>query len=271
MNTKEIMKLSLDLAKLEKIPEDSAIYVRGKNIKKVLFGIDAGVPELLMAKQLGYDAVISHHPMGGSAIVSFHQVFKRHVVQMVAAGIPKSQAEKIVSKKFEQLEIDGHTRNYGHAVDVAKLLKMPYMNIHTPLDEMGRRIMAEQIRQRTEKDSTVGEIVSALNKLPEFKNAVTKIKIRVGKAENPAGKVAVSHGAGTNGGYEIAKAYFEHGIGTVIYIHVSNADLEKLKTENMGNLVVTGHIASDSVGINPFIKELKRKEMTVTTLGVVSP
>ncbi len=271
MNTEEIMKLSLDLAKLEKIPEDSATYVKGKNIKKILFGIDAGTPELLMAKQLGYDAVISHHPMGGSAIVSFHQVFKRHVAQMVAAGIPKSKAEKIVSKKFEQLEIDGHTRNYGHAVDVARLLKMPYMNIHTPLDEIGRRIMAEQIRQRTGKDSTVGEIVSVLNKLPEFKNAVTKIKIRVGKAGNPTGKVVVSHGAGTNGGYEIAKAYFEHGIGTVIYIHVSNADLEKLKTENMGNLVVTGHIASDSVGINPFTQELKRKEMAVTTLGVVSP
>ena len=47
--------------------------------------------------------------------------------------------------------------------------------------------------------------------------------------------------------------------------------MERLKTENSGNLVVTGHIASDSVGINPFIQELKRKGMAVTTLGVVSP
>ena len=271
MDTEEIMKLSLDLAKLEKIPEDSAVYVSGRNIKRVLFGIDAGTPELLMAKQLEYDAVVSHHPMGGSAIVSFHQVFKRHVKQMVQAGVPRSKAEKVVSKKFGQLEVDGHTRNYDHAVDAAKLLRMPYMNIHTPLDEIGRRTMAEQIKKKTGKSSTVGDVVSALNKLPEFKNAVTKIRIRVGKAENPAGKVAVSHGAGTNGGYEIAKAYFEHGIGTVVYIHVSTADLEKLETENLGNLIVTGHIASDSVGINPFIQELRRKGITVTTLGVVSP
>ena len=271
MDTEEIMKLSLDLAKLEKIPEDSAVYVSGRNIKRVLFGIDAGTPELLMAKQLGHNAVISHHPMGGSAIVSFHQVFKRHVKQMVQAGVPRSKAEKVVNKKFGQLEVDGHTRNYDHAVDAAKLLRMPYMNIHTPLDEIGRRTMAEQIKKKTDKSSTVGDVVSALNKLPEFKNAVTKIRIRVGKAENPAGKVAVSHGAGTNGGYEIAKAYFEHGIGTVIYIHVSTADLEKLKTENLGNLIVTGHIASDSVGINPFIKELRRKGIMVATLGVVSP
>src|SRR4030065_1287457 len=124
MDTEEIMKLYLDLAKLEKIPEDSAVYVSGRNIKKSLFGIDAGTPELLMAKQFGYDAVISHHPMGGSAIVSFHQVFKRHVVQMVEAGGPRNKAEKVGNKKFGQLEVDGHTRNYNHAVDAARLLRM---------------------------------------------------------------------------------------------------------------------------------------------------
>jgi hypothetical protein len=79
----------------------------------------------------------------------------------------------------------------------------------------------------------------------------------------------VSHGAGTNGGYEIAKTYYEHGIGTVIYIHVSPADLEKLKADGKGNLVVTGHVASDSVGINPFILELEKKGVSVTTVGVV--
>ncbi len=47
--------------------------------------------------------------------------------------------------------------------------------------------------------------------------------------------------------------------------------MEKLKTENLGNLIVTGHIASDSVGINPFIQELRRKGIMVATLGVVSP
>jgi hypothetical protein len=37
----------------------------------------------------------------------------------------------------------------------------------------------------------------------------------------------------------------------------------------MGNLIVTGHIASDSVGINPFIRELEKKGVSVTTIGVV--
>lgn len=263
------MNLSLRLAGLKEIPEDSAIYVDGNNITKVLFGIDAVAPELLLAKQSGYDCVIAHHPAGGTAAIDFHNVFKRHIEQMVKAGVPAAEAERAVEKKLGDLEVDAHSRNYSHAVDFARFLSLAYMNIHTSLDEIGRRIMAEQINRRTREDSTVEDVVSALNELPEFKSATTKIKIRVGKPENPAGKVVVSHGAGTNGGYEIAKTYFKHGVGTVVYIHVGLGDLERLKADGAGNLIITGHIASDSVGINPFIKELRKNGTEVTTIGVV--
>jgi len=269
MNTEEIMELALKLAGLKEVPQDSAIYTSGDNIKKILFGIDASVPELLLAKQLGYDAVIAHHTQGGTATINFHQVFRRHIQQMVAAGVPMEEAEKAVKKRLEELEVEMHTKNYTHAVDVARLLKMPYMNIHTPLDELGRKIMAEKINSRIRKNSTVHDAVSALRELPEFKNAVTEIKIRLGKAENPAGKVVASHGAGTNGGYEIAKTYFKYGIGTVVYIHIRPVDLEKLKAEKKGNLIVTGHIASDSVGINPLIHELEKRNVSVTGIGIV--
>jgi len=269
MNTGEIMNVALKLAGLKEVPEDSAIYVSGDNIRTILFGIDAGAPELLLAKQLGYDAVIAHHPQGGTATINYNQVFKKHIQQMVAAGVPREAAEKAVAKKLEQLEVEAHTRNYSHAVDIAKFLKMPYMNIHNPLDEVGRRIMQEHVDSRIKKNSKVQDVVSALKELEEFKNATTQIKIRLGKAETPAGKVVVSHGAGTNGGYEVAKAYFQHGMGTVVYIHISPADLEKLRAEGKGNLIVTGHIASDSVGINPFIHELRKRKATVTTIGVV--
>jgi hypothetical protein len=213
--------------------------------------------------------VIAHHPQGGTATINFHQVFKRHIQQMVAAGVPREEAEKAVQKKLAELEAEAHTRNYAHAIDVAKVLKMPYMNIHTPLDEVGRRTMQEKIDSKIDKESTVKDMVDALYELTEFKNAVTKIKVRLGKAKNPAGKTVVSHGAGTNGGYEIAKTYFKQGIGTVVYIHVGLGDLEKLRAEGKGNLIVTGHIASDSVGINPFIRELEKRKITVTTIGVV--
>lgn len=263
------MNLALELAELKEVPADSAIYISGERIQKVLFGIDAGASELLLAKQLGCDAVIAHHPPGGTAAINFHEVFRRHVQQMVAFGIPKSEAKKAVERRIEELEVEGHTRNYAHAVDIAKILKMPYMNIHTPLDEVGRRIMDEKIKSRVKENSSVKDVVSALKELPEFKNALTDIKIRLGKPENPCGKVVVSHGAGTNGGYEIAKTYFRHGVGTVVYIHISPVDLARLKADGVGNLVVTGHIASDSVGINPLIYKLEENGIAVTTIGII--
>jgi predicted Fe-Mo cluster-binding NifX family protein len=129
--------------------------------------------------------------------------------------------------------------------------------------------MTQKIKNKIGEDSTLGEVVSALKELPEFENAKTYIKIRLGNATNPAGKTVVSHGAGTNGGYEIAKTYFKHGVNTLIYIHISPADLEKLKADGAGNLIITGHIASDSVGINPLIKELESRDVSVTKLGIV--
>ena len=269
MDTEEIMNLSLKLAGFKEVPEDSAIYWSGKNIEKVLFCIDAGAAELLLAKDLGYDAVIAHHPIGGPAAINFFQVFKRHITQMMVAGVPKKPAENAVKKKLEELEVEAHMRNYAHAIDVAKHLKMPFMNIHTPLDEVGRKIMSEQINKKIGKNSRVRDVVSALMELPEFKNATTEIKIRLGKPENLAGKIVVSHGAGTNGGYEVAKTYFDYGIGTVVYIHISSGDLAKLRNDSKGNLIVTGHIASDSVGINPFIHELQKNGISVTTIGIV--
>ncbi len=269
-STKEIMEMALHLSGFSHTPADSAIYVPGKNIKSVLFGIDADVPELLMAKQYGYDAVISHHPKGGSAIIDFHKVFRRHIQQMVDAGVPKQEAELAIQTKMKAIEVEMHTNNYSHAVDVARMLKVPYMNIHTPLDELGRRIMSEAI-SKAKKDATVSNIVSLLSKLPEFTKSETEVKVRLGDPTNAAGPTIVSHGAGTNGGYEIAKTYFKYGVNTLIFIHVIPGDLEKLKADGIGNLIVSGHIASDSVGINPLITELEDHGIAVTRVGIVTP
>jgi len=177
-----------------------------------------------------------------------------------------------VRKKQSALEVEMHSRNYDHAVSTARLLKMPYMSIHSPLDEIGRRRMMEQVRStldRKQSEATVGDVVAALQKLPEFRNAETEIKVVLGKALNRAGKVVVSHGAGTNGGYDVAKTYFKHGVGTLIYIHISPGDLELLRKDGVGNLIVTGHIASDCVGINPFIAALEEKGVSVTKIGII--
>ncbi|HAF71529.1 TPA: hypothetical protein DCL37_09380 [Candidatus Acetothermia bacterium] len=59
--------------------------------------------------------------------------------------------------------------------------------------------------------------------------------------------------------------------GRWAYIHCSEAATRKLAAEFPGkNLVVTGHIASDSLGINPFLSELSKRGVEVLPLDVVA-
>ena len=60
---------------------------------------------------------------------------------------------------------------------------------------------------------------------------------------------------------DVAKAYFQHGVDTLSYIHVSEPDLTRLASENFANLIVLGHIASDWLGINRLLGELKKKDV----------
>ena len=62
MNTKQLMDSALALAGLTEMPQDCDITVPGENIKKVLMGVDMDTAELMLAKELGYDCVVTHHP-----------------------------------------------------------------------------------------------------------------------------------------------------------------------------------------------------------------
>ena len=266
MNTQELMQIALDMVDMTEIPGDSAIYSEGENIKKVLFGVDMGVPELLLAHQLGYDCVLAHHPQGGRAFIKYYEVLWKHKTQLVKAGIPEDVAQQAVTPLVETALVTSQSRNLYHAPSVAEKLEMPYLNIHNPLDELGRRIMDETVKRLTNAESSVHNVVDALLTLEEFRTASTDITVPVGDLGGKAGKTVVAHGAGTNGGYSVAKAYFDHGIGTVIYIHINPGDLIKLKDYGKGNLIISGHIASDMVGINPYLRELRKRGITVDEL-----
>ena len=265
MDTQQIMKKALGLAHFKTIPADSEIHVKGR-IRKALVAIDVGVSELLLAKELGCDGVIAHHPAGGTARLEGYKVFRRHVDQMKEAGVPGDRAEEAVQAKYHQLEIQHHPDNYDQTTSAAKRLRIPLLSIHSPCDEIGRRMILKQIKGLNE-DSTVAELVSRVNRLPEYGKAKSRVEVRLGSPKRKMGKVAISHAAYTNGGYDVARAYFQSGTGTLSYIHISDADLSKLHTDGVGNLIELGHIASDWLGINPFLKELEANgvEVNATT------
>lgn len=269
MNTDELMQLSLDMVGYDEVPGDCAIHVPGSGIRRVMIGIDIGPAEMLLAKQLGFDCVIAHHPAG--FVPDRFSVYQRHVLQMTSFGVPRDMAERMVETRRAQLTATTSTDNYDRTPSVAKLLEMPFLNIHNPWDEMGRRRMQDTVDAHIQKysDATVGSVITALGAMAEFQMAETRIEVRAGSAEAPAGRVVVSHGAYTNGGYAVASAYLRRGANTVICIHFPVDDAVRISREGLGNLVVAGHIASDSVGITPFVQELRGRGLEVICMSGV--
>jgi hypothetical protein len=269
MDTKEILDVSLALAKQSEVPFDTTINVPATNVRRALFGIDVDPADLLLAKEKGYDVVIAHHPTGGSAVLEFPKVLSKHADILVRHGVPKAAALEAVRELQEEREPRAHAENYDHLPSVARLIGIGLMCIHNPCDEIGRRIMDETLRARLPPKPRVQDAIVELQSLPEFQAAKTRIVQRLGKPENPLGNWAVHHGAGTNGGVPVARAAFDHGIDTVFYIHIDAGALRRLGEvygrEGAKNLVVTGHLASDSIGINVLVRELRGRGIRVDT------
>lgn len=77
--------------------------------------------------------------------------------------------------------------------------------------------------------------------------------------------------AGTNGGYLVARNYFENGISTVLYFHIDYNDLVKLRESNIqGNLVILGHLAGDSIGINALGNKLEKEGIQVVRKDIIT-
>jgi putative NIF3 family GTP cyclohydrolase 1 type 2 len=267
VDTERIMKVGLELAGWKKMPADSAVHVKGRNIKKVLIAIDVGAAELMLARQLGCDAVIAHHPIG-VASVNFYKVFDRHVDFMMEHGVPTQVARQAVQKLKDRVETRNHADIYNEVIGAAKVLGMPLVNIHQPCDEYMRQVILQAIESG--KTKYVSDIIRSISRIPEFRHAETRVQVKLGSEKNRAGRWALVVGAGTNGGYHIASAYFKHGISTIIYLHVDYGDLTKMREDDFdGNLVVMGHLAGDSIGLNGLADRLEDLGVETVRVGIL--
>jgi hypothetical protein len=270
----EIMAMANRLAGCAHTPPDSQVYVDGE-VRRVFVGIDVDLGELLLAKSLGIDGVIAHHPIGSRARLGLPAVIERHEAQMVAAGIPVEVAHEKMLARQVPVAHALHTANYDRVVDAARELKMPMMNIHLAADIIGRQYFIDFVgRVVDSKAPSVGGLVGELKTIPEMEASLVQPEIWLGEAENPVGRWVVQMAAGTNGGAPVYRTYYEHGINTILAMHIDDRDLRELEQLQRpeANLVITGHMPSDSIGMNRVIDALERQGLEVIAgSGVIRP
>jgi len=259
------MALANGLAGCADTPPDSEVYLDGE-VRRVYVGIDIDVAELLLAKTLGVDGVIAHHPIGSRARLRFAAVIERHEAQMRAEGIPEDIAHQLMLARRDPVAHTLHTSNYDRVVGAAKQLQMPLMNIHLAADIVGRRFFIDFVGRAVDGQGTnVGSLVDELKTIPEMEASLVQPELWLGRAENPVGRWIVQMAAGTNGGAAIYRTYYEHGINTILAMHIDDRDLRELEQLQLpkANLVITGHMPSDSIGMNRVIAALEQRGLEV--------
>jgi putative NIF3 family GTP cyclohydrolase 1 type 2 len=276
MRLRDILEWSALLAGCETVPADSQVYLESHDdVRRVLFGIDIGLGEILYARDAGFDAVIAHHPVGDRAQIDFSRVVWRQVEQMTAEGIARDVAEAAVTERIARPERALHIGNVNRTVDTARLIGLPLANIHLACDIITRQTIVDLLAARARPASTVSDAIEWLAGIPEIAAGFTRPQAWLGDPSLQLGRYTVAIAGGTNGGYPVFREYYRAGVDTIIAMHIADEDLARLREDPVAEgctLLVTGHMSADSIGINRVIAGLEERGIAVTrTSGIVAP
>jgi len=226
-----------------------------KDVRKVMVGIDVGIGEVLLVDRLnekgaGIDCIIPHHPTG-KALRHLDEVMNMQVDIFHMLGIPVSVAEGLTSQRISEVERRILPQNTDRALDAAKHLDIPVMTVHTPADNMVTQYLSAKMKSASPR--RLKHIIALLEEEEEYARAIKErrgLKVLVGNNENRAGEVFIDMTGGTSPAKEVyAKLASNSEVGTVVCMHM-NDEYRKLMEESHINVLVAGHIASDSLGLN---------------------
>ncbi|PMQ01776.1 MAG: NGG1p interacting factor NIF3 [Dictyoglomus sp. NZ13-RE01] len=267
MNDKE--RERFDLEKLKNPYADTRILYGDpeREVKRVLVGIDIDTSELLLAKELErqnrkVDLVISHHPQG-KAYANFYEVMHLQEDLLYKWGIPINIAEGLMYPRIGEVERRVLPANHYKSVDSARILDIPFMCCHTPADNCVATYLQRLFDEKT--PYTLGEVLEILEEIPEYKEAIKRNnppKILVGNPKNRAGKIFVDMTGGTEGAVELIEKMAQAGIGTIVGMHMSE-DHRKEAEKHHINVVIAGHMASDSLGMNIILDNIEKNGVEI--------
>jgi putative NIF3 family GTP cyclohydrolase 1 type 2 len=237
----------------------------GIEIRKIAVGIDMEVGEILLAYTLnrdrgeGIDLLVAHHPEG-LALAQLHEVMKLQSDLLAAYGVNVSVAEQLMDKRIGEIERRLLPVNHNRAVDAARLLGLPMMCVHTPADNCVSSHLTALFER--EKPSRLKELVELLKRIPEYKRAARRMagpKIVSGSESARCGRIFVDMTGGTEGSKAIYEKHAVSGVSTIVGMHLSEEALENAKKAHL-NVVIAGHVSSDTLGLNLLLDELEKGE-----------
>jgi len=260
-------KEEFDLEALKNPYSDSRILniAEDKEIKKILIGIDIEPAEILLAKEIGdIDLIISHHPLG-KGLANLHEVMELQCDVLNQYGVPINIAEGLMKERIDEVARGINAVNHQRTVDIAKILGFNLMCSHTPCDNLAAKFLKNKVESQDQL-MRIEDLINLLKEIPEYKEAIqfgAGPKIFVGDPERRCGKIAVTEvTGGTEGSPKLLEKMAIAGIGTIIGMHMREESKKEAEAANI-NVVIAGHISSDSLGVNLFLDELEKRGIEI--------
>lgn len=234
-----------------------------EEISTVFCGIDVETAEILLVDRLQQkgvpiDAVISHHPEG-VALADLHDVMYLQADLLEDIGVPINVAEGMLEPRIREVQRALLPQNHQRAVDAARLLNLPFICVHTPADNLVNNFLKDHFGKNTY--STLEDLINLLLQIPEYRKA-SELKagprIINGDKNNRVGKLYIEMTGGTSGPDKAIEKIAQAGVGTYICMHLTEKH-RQLAVENNINVIVAGHMPSDSLGINIFLDQLEKQ------------
>lgn len=240
-----------------------------KQVKRILAGIDLEVSEVLLANELSkkkaIDLLLFHHPIG-AGLSDLSGVMDLQVELLASYGVPINVAQAVTLPRISEVSRGIGAINHYKEVDAAKLLGFPLMCTHTPTDNIVCQFIMNLMKKNESKLERISDVLDLLMTIPEYQMA-TKLKqgpkIFVGNPDSYAGKIAVTEfTGGTSGSKDMYEKIAQAGIGTILGMHMHEEHKKEAEKHHV-NVIIAGHMSSDSLGMNLFLDELEKKGIEV--------
>jgi len=177
-------------------------------------------------------------------------------------------AEGLLKPRISEVARSLSPANHNRVVDAAKLLHLGFICVHTACDNLVANFLDQKIKKS--QPEYVGDLLKLLKEIPEYKEAI-KIGagpwLFVGEEGNRCGRIALTEiTGGTEGSAKIYEKMAQVGIGTIIGMHMSEEHKNEAEAAHI-NVVVAGHMSSDSIGVNILLDQLKKQGIEVIPCG----
>lgn len=237
-------------------------------VKSIFTGIDIDTSELLLADNLikkgkKIDLIISHHPSGSALIDIADVVDKMQADMLEDLGIPESITQSYLEERVIELKRMLAPLNAQRVVDNAKILDMPLMCTHTIADNLVYNFINKYVEKN--KPETLKDLINILKNIPEYKIATKNgvgPKITNGIPSRKCGKISFGLAGGTNGSKDVYERLSHAGYSTIVDMHMTEDQYKEAKKAHL-NIIIAGHIASDSLGMNLFLDQLEFKGIKI--------